>query len=179
MPTVKSKGDEALLATNLVAGAQKHLSNMAQLMFDGGTTTPAQVETSLKALATLRTDVDAARTVLKAKLADEKAQGPTLRAEMLAFVVFVRAMFGNSPDVLADFGLLPKKARTPMTPVQKAAAAAKAKATRAARGTTGKRKKLAIKGDVTGILVTPVTANPPPAPTAPSAPGTPPTGGSK
>ena len=102
MPTVKSKGDEALLATNLVAGAQKHLSNMAQLMFDGGTTTPAQVETSLKALATLRTDVDAARTVLKAKLADEKAQGPTLRAEMLAFVVFVRAMFGNSPDVLAD-----------------------------------------------------------------------------
>ena len=44
---------------------------------------------------------------------------------MAAFVAFVKATFGNSPDVLADFGLKPKKATTPLTVEQKAAAAAK------------------------------------------------------
>jgi hypothetical protein len=38
------------------------------------------------------------------------------------------------------------------------------RATRKARGTASKKQKLAIKGDVTGVVVTPVTA-----PTAPPA----------
>ncbi len=62
-----------------------------------------------------------------------------------------------------------------------AAAVAKATATRKARGTTSKKQKLAIKGNVIGVNVTPVTAPPvatPPAPAqepvspAPTAPST-------
>jgi hypothetical protein len=41
---------------------------------------------------------------------------------------------------------------------QLAARAAKAAATREARGTTSKKQKLAVKGNVTGVTVTPVTA---------------------
>jgi hypothetical protein len=44
-----------------------------------------------------------------------------------------------------------------LTVEQQAAKKAKAEATRAKRGTTSKKAKLAIKGDVTGVVVTPVT----------------------
>jgi hypothetical protein len=157
---MKSKSNEAALAESLSAGTQKHLSTMTTIMVGGSTTTPTQAEAQLNALATLRNDVDAARTALETKLAAEKAQIATLRTFLVAYVAFVRATFGNSPDVLADFGLTPKKARTPLTVEQKAARAAKAKATRAARGTTGKKAKLAVKGNVTGVVVTPVTSSP-------------------
>ena len=46
---------------------------------------------------------------------------------MSAFVAFVKATFGNSPDVLADFGLKPRKARTPLTIDQMAAAVREAR----------------------------------------------------
>jgi len=155
-----NKTNEAALAESLSAGTQKHLSTTTQLLVGGGTYTPTQVETQLNAFATLRNDVDAARTALEAKLAAEQAQITTLRTFLLAYVAFVRATFGNSPDVLVDFGLAPRKAPTPLTAEQKTAAAAKRKATREARGTTGKKAKLAVKGNVTGVVVTTVTSAP-------------------
>jgi len=56
------------------------------------------------------------------------------------------AMFGQSSQTLADFGLGPRKKPAPLTVEQKAAKAAKAKATRQARGTKGPKAKLAITG---------------------------------
>jgi hypothetical protein len=67
-------------------------------------------------------------------------------------------MFGDAADILALFGLEPRKAPAPRTGEENAAAAAKAKATRTARGTASKKQKLAIKGNVTGITVVPTTA---------------------
>jgi hypothetical protein len=61
---------------------------------------------------------------------------------------------------LADFGLQPPKARKPLTNEQRAAAVAKLRATRAARGTTSKKQKLSVKGDVTGVQITPVRTAP-------------------
>ncbi|HEV3194211.1 MAG TPA: hypothetical protein VGY54_27085 [Polyangiaceae bacterium] len=157
MSTLK-KGNrkEADFATQLVAGAQKHLSNIGQLVIEGSTFTPAEAQAKLIAFANLRNDVDAARATLKAKLTAEMAQLAGLREFFLAFVTFVKAAFGNSPDILADFGVKPKKARKPLTVEQKAAAAAKRKSTRAARGVIGTRKRAVIKGDVTGVVVSPV-----------------------
>ncbi len=85
----------------------------------------------------------------------------------------MRCAFGSEPDVLADFGLHPK-ARAQPTVEAKTAAAAKRKATRAARHTTGPKKKLSVKGAVTGIVVTPITSGQPvtTAPSGPSAPAT-------
>lgn len=183
MPTTKrSASDEAALAEQLAAGTQKHLSTLTQVIIGSGTFTPAQVETQLQAYATLRNDVDAAKATVKAKLTDEAAQAPALRAFYIAYIAYIRAAFGNSPDILADFGLQPKKARAPLTVAQKAAAAAKAKATREARGTKGPKAKLAVTGNVTGVTVTPITApSPAPQPAAQTAPNAPtaPTGGSK
>jgi hypothetical protein len=154
----KNPTAEAALAEQLAAGTQKHFSTMPQMIVGGAAVTPTQAETQLNALAALRNDVTAARITLKAKLAAERAQIAALRTFLVAYVAYVRATFGNSPDVLADFGLLPKKAATPLTGEQQAAAAAKRRATREARGTKGKKARLAVKGNVTGVVVTPLTS---------------------
>jgi hypothetical protein len=90
---------------------------------------------------------------------------------MSATTAYVKAAYGNSPDVLADFGIQ-TKARVPLTVDAKLTAAAKRAATRAARHTMGKRQKNAIKGDVTGVLVTPVTSTPTPTVPTPVSPAT-------
>ena len=161
-------------AEKLAAGAQKHFASATSLAVAGASFTPAQVQANLQSLVTLLTDVDTAKASTKAKLAAVKAQGPALRTFLSAFESFVRATVGSAPDVLADFGLAPKKVRAPLTVEQKAAAAAKRAATRAARGTKGSRQKKAVKGDVTGVVVTPVTSGS--APATPASPSTPTTG---
>jgi len=161
------------LAKQLIAGTNKHLAGTAQVMLVGGSYTPAQIAEKLQELVNLRDDVDAAKAATKAKLAAEKADMPALRTLMEALVTFVKAAYGSQPDVLADFGVHPKT-RAPLSAVAKAAAAVKRKATREARHTMGSKQKKGVKGAVTGIVVTPVTAAQPvaaaPAPSSPSAP---------
>ena len=170
MATMKkdSKGQVAAAAKQLIAGAEKHLTSTTQVSLLGSSYTPAQVTSTLQSLVTLRSDVDASKASTKAKIANEATQMPALRAYMSAFEAYVKAAFGSSPDVLADFGIIPK-ARAPLTVEAKAAAAAKRASTRAARHTMGTKQKKAIKGDVTGVTLTPITA-PAPAVTATSSP---------
>jgi hypothetical protein len=171
MPT--GKNTEVVHAGQLIAGTRKHFSNVSSLTFGSGTFTPAQIETSLQTLVDLRTAVDAAKAATKAKLAAEEAGATPARSLMAAYVVFVKATFSKSPDVLADFGLKPKKVTTPLTIEKKAAAAAKRKATRTARHTMGKNQKKDVKGTITTIVTsTDSKGSPPVAPipvaTAPS-----------
>ena len=74
--------------------------------------TADQITSKLQTLVDLRTTVDAARAAAKAKLATEATQSPPLRAFMSALRSFVKVNFSTSPDVLADFGIHPKRART-------------------------------------------------------------------
>ena len=131
----------------------------------------------LQTLIDLRSDVDAAKATATAKIATETAQAPALLALMGALGSYVKATFGSSPDVLADFGLAPK-ARAQVTVETKAVAAAKRKATRAARHTMGPKQKKAITGVVPDPLVIPthapsptVTTATPASPTAPATSG--------
>jgi hypothetical protein len=142
----------------LIAGAKKHFSTTSSLVIGNATFTPAQIEASLQTLSDLRTAVDDAKAVTQTKVAAEVAQAPALRSLMAAFVAYVKVTFGKTPDVLADFGLKPNKVRAPLTAAQTAAAVAKRAATRAARNTKGAVQKKAVKGNVTGITVTPITS---------------------
>jgi hypothetical protein len=175
-----SKGQVVTLAKQMIAGADKHLAKTTQVAFMGSSFTPDQITSNLQTLVNLRSDVNTARAATVAKLAVESAQAPALRTFMSAFASYLKVAYGTSPDVLADFGIAPK-ARTPLTVEAKAAAAAKRAATRAARHTMGTKQKKGIKGDVTGIILTPVKASSPtvtapssPAPTATSTGITPP-----
>ncbi len=163
------KSNAVARATQLVAGTNSQFAKGTKLAFASSTFTPAQVLTQLQLLISLRAGVTDARAALAAKLAAEEAQMPALLAFMKAFVAFVKATFSNSPDVLAAFGLAPKKTTTP--DVQTLAAAnAKREATREARGTKGTRQRKSVKGAVTGVVVTPIVAGPPVVAAAPAAP---------
>jgi hypothetical protein len=125
--------------------------------------------------------VDAAKAAAKAKLDSERAQAPSLRGVVSAYVAFVKASFGNAPAVLVDFGLSPRKARTPQTAEQKAVASAKRKATRAARHVMGPKQRKAVTAPVQVTLTTTPLAAPrpiaePPAPAAPAPSGVAPGG---
>ncbi len=114
MATNKGKAVRADLAKSLIAGVQKHLAT-TQLLVAGSTVTAPQIAAELQKLVDLRDAVDAARATLRTKVAAEAAQAPAPRAFMSAIVQAVRTAFGSQADVLADFGLTPKKARAPLT----------------------------------------------------------------
>ncbi len=109
------------------------------------------------------------RTVESEREVDSLAR--PLRALVKSFVL---TRFGKNSTQVQAFGFTPN--RRPKKSVEvKATAVVKAKATRKARSTMGKKQKKIVKGDVTGIVVTPVTAAshagtaPVPAPGAPAA----------
>ena len=168
----KTKAEALAAVQALIAGTQKHLAT--------GTFTVDNVAyTSASMVALLQSVVDAMNAVNTAQVAAKHAlttaQGIETQVDPViqAYTRFIQGMFASASPTLADFGLSPRKVPAPRTVEQKAAAAAKARATRAARGTGGKKQKAAVKGNVTGIVVTPITAPPATAPAAPVAPVTP------
>jgi hypothetical protein len=166
----------------LIAGIEKHFPNGSFTLGNAVFTTGSLVQL-LQSLA----DATAAANTAQASARTAVAAMHTARANVNPVISeltkWLRASFGTSASILADFGLQPPKARTPTTAEATTAAVAKRAATRAARGTAGKKQKLAIKGDVTGVVVTPVTdaprapasppVTPPVAPPAPTPSGTP------
>jgi hypothetical protein len=171
------KGQVVATAQKLSAGAAKHFSNTTPVVFGGSSFTLDQVTSKLQMLVTLRSDADAAKAVATEKLSVEDAQMPALAAFVKQLKTFVQATYFNSPSVLADFGITPK-ARLVPTSEKKTAAVQKRAATRAARHTMGSRQKADVKGDVSGIVVTPVKATTVPVstqdgPTAPATSGSP------
>ena len=155
----------------LLAGTNKTFPN-ATLTFGNASVQATSIVQDLQSLEQAMLAVNAAqsnaRDAMSALRALEASVGPLLRA----YKRYLLATYGTSAQQLAVFGLQPTKARTPASTDTRATATAKARATRAARGTKGKKQKLAIKGDVTGVVVTPITTSPEPKPapsTSPSA----------
>ena len=178
MPST-NKAKETIQAQQLLAGFQKHLSTVTSLTVKSVDYTAAQFTTALTAFVALRSGVVAAQAAAKVALNAEEAQAPALLIVIDALVSYVELTYAKSPDVLADFGLKPRKAPTPLTAEQKAAANAKRRATRAARGITTKAATQAKTGNVVDVQITPVLAGTPVVtqPTAPTAPPVPQTGG--
>ncbi|MGH7439562.1 MAG: hypothetical protein ACRENE_28060 [Polyangiaceae bacterium] len=168
-----SKASVLAKAKALIAGTQKHFPN-GQFTLGGTSYTTASLVQVIQSLVDAFAPVDAAHaqvsdTVVALRSTEAKV-GPVIRA----YSSFLRATFSNAAQ-LGDFGLSAPKAHTPLDTGKRATATAKLRATRAARGTTGKKKKLAVTGDVAGVTVTPVThadAAKPPAPAAGPAPTT-------
>ena len=169
----KGKGQVAALAGQLIAGTAKYLTSTTSVMLEGSLSTPAQITSKLQSIVTLRSDVVTAKAATKGKVAAEASQLPALRGFMTAFESYLRGAYGSQPDVLADFGLQPRKVSTPATAATKAAAVVKRTATRAARHTMGSVQKKAVKGDVTGVVVVPVTSASAPTVATPSNPTAP------
>jgi hypothetical protein len=154
----------------LIAGTTKHLPN-GSFPIGGTTYTTASLIQVFQGLVNAMSARDAAEGGAKDAIAAERAAMKQVGPIVEAFKRLVVVQFANTAQTLADFGLTPPKARTPMSSEKLAARAAKSKATREARGTTGKKKKLAVKGNVAGVTVTPILV--PTAATSPAAPAPP------
>jgi hypothetical protein len=133
----------------LIAGTQKHLPT-GSFTIGSTTYTAAALIQVLQSLVDAMTKRNAAVTGAKDAAAAEQVTETQVGPILQAYRRLVLAAYANATQTLSDFGLVPPKARTPMTTEQKAAAAAKAKATRTARGTTSKKAKLKVTGNVTG-----------------------------
>jgi hypothetical protein len=162
-----SKASTLARVQALIAGTQKQFPK-GQLSFGGTTYTPAAIVKLLTQLLNAITSLNAAQASAKKSLLAKQGVAAQVGPFITAYQRFVLSTFGNDPETLADFGLEPPKAPKPLSGEDRVAATAKADATRKARGTTGKKEKLAIQGNVTGVTVTPVTSSadapPPPQP---------------
>jgi hypothetical protein len=159
MPTHRLKPSKALALSSvegLIAGTQTHFPDDKVTLGSTKYTTASLVQRFQRladAINSLNAAQAAAADALTALLAVHADVGPLMKA----YKRFVLAVFFDSTQTLADFRLTPPKVPAPRTAEQQAVAAAKLRATRKARGTTSRKQKLAIKGDVTGIVIEPIT----------------------
>ncbi len=166
---------------SLISGLQKRFPN-GQFTLGKTAFTTATLVQLFESLITAIDDVNTAQASAKDAVAAMREVEAKVDPVIRDLKRFILATFGDTAtQELADFGMEPPKAPAPRTIEEKAAAAAKLRATRQARGTASKKKKLAVKGNGTGVEITPITAPAPatpsaqPAPVAPGAPtaGTP------
>src|SRR5215472_1325812 len=144
----------------LIAGTQKHFPN-GQFTLGNVAYTTATLVQLLQGLADALTALSAEQASAKDMRSALKGIEAKVNPVIRDYKRFLLSAFDGATQTLEDFGMQASKARKPLTTEQRATAAAKNRATRTARGTTSKKQKLAVKGDVTGVVVTPVTTGTP------------------
>jgi hypothetical protein len=177
-PKLTNRLDQETADQKLIDGFSKHGATMASIVIDGTSYKTPDVITIVQGLVNSAKAVVSSRATWQTNVAadiDERTKQKTFMSGLRKSLLVA---FGGSIDVLADFGLAPPKARTPLTPAQKQAAAAKGKATRAARHTMGAKQKAQItgataaslpSGDATKVPATSPATPPPASPPAPVA----------
>ncbi len=114
----------------MIDGLMKYAPTISSFLVGGASIKPSDVITALQARIAAANAIEPARatwqTTVKAN-ANERASTQTLVSNAKQAL---KLMFAGSIATLAEFGLEPRKVRTPPTPEQKVVAAAKAKATR-------------------------------------------------
>ena len=168
----KTKASTLALVLALIAGTQKHLAS-GSFSLVGTTYTAASLIPVLQGLVNAITAANVAQASARDAVAAMNGIEATVSPLIGAYKRFIHASFASVTQTLADFGLTPPKTRAPLSVEQKAAAKAKSEATRLARGTTSKKQKLTVTGNVTGVTVTPITAPVPATPASPVTPVTP------
>ena len=152
----------------LIAGLQKHFSGESLTLGNASVSVASLVQV-LTDLVTAMLAANAAQKSAKDALANVVSKAAAAAPVIKGLRKLLGTMFAGSAQALADFGIEPPKARQPMSSDVLAARNAKAAATRKARGTQGPKQKRALKGNVTGVEITPVTAAPEASPPTPSA----------
>ena len=139
----------------LLTGIPKYCVNTI-FSYAGQTYTASQAVAVVTALLNVSFASSNAKSAWKDALAAEQkmiaADAPVVRAirESLALT------FVNAQQTLTELGITPRKKPTPLPGAARSAATAKAAATRKARGTTSKKQKALVTGNVTGVTITPV-----------------------
>jgi hypothetical protein len=137
---------QALAAVQaLIAGTQKHDPNGNYRI--GNVVYPAaQLVTLLQSVAAAMTVQMAADAAAKDALTNLESLQATAHPIILGYRHALQIAYGSASQILADYGMAPHKAPTPLTAQAKAEAAAKRKATRAAGGKKRAKAVAATQG---------------------------------
>ena len=125
MPTSKT----TLLSrvTKLLAGVQKRFPtlNLASFPIGGTSYTIAQVVGLLQPVVDAGNAAIAAKALWQKSVQAERTANGGIKLFLAALRQAVYTFFGNQPDALSDFGMVPRKARKPKTAAQRVVSAAK------------------------------------------------------
>lgn len=155
-----NKNGKALRMAKFITGVRKNFQNGNQpIALEGASTTIDGAVGELQKFIDAREAIVAAQAGVTQKVAVEDAGMAAVDVFFEAFITFVRNTLGSQAAALADFGIPARKKPAPLSAAEKAVAAAKRAATRKARGTTGKKAKQAVHGNITAqLVVTPAPA---------------------
>jgi hypothetical protein len=175
--TKKTRVNEVDALQKLADGLTQHASTVPAVVLAGVTLKPSDIVAKLQARIAQARAVSSAAATWHGMVQTDQSAAAQLKPLLSAVKQVLLAAYSTQPDVLADFGLSPRK--KPVTsPATKTAAALKSKATRAARGTKGTQQKAAITTQVTiapatttAVKVEGEGANPVVVPGAPVPPG--------
>jgi hypothetical protein len=130
----------------LTFGLTKHAATLPSMLLAGQTVPTAELTAVLQSRIAATARVTSAHaaylTAVKAYRDEMESTAPLVSNARAALAVG----FAGQIEALADFGLEPRKARTPLSPDEMTVAIAKGKATRVARHTMGPKQKAAIRG---------------------------------
>ena len=178
----KTRVNEVDALQKLADGLTQHASTAPAVVLAGVMLKPSEVVAKLQARIAQAKAVSSAAANWHSVVQTDQAAAAQLKPLLSAVKQVLLAAYSTQLDVLADFGLSPRK-KPVVSPATRAAAALKAKATRAARGTKGTQQKAAIKTQVTiapatttavkveGAGANPVAVPSAPVPAATGAPG--------
>jgi hypothetical protein len=156
-----NKLDQTAADQKLMDGLNKHAQAIPFLLIAGAQVPITQIVATLQARLDATKVVAPARASWQALVQAERDERAKTKALISAVKQALLLAFAGQIDVLADFGLTPRK-KVVRTPAEKQAATTKARATRKARHTMGSKQK----AEITGENPQGTPAVPPPAPTA-------------
>ena len=162
-PVVAPKGFRSELQ-QMLQGWLGAIPSDSALSTSVGTLTQASVTKQLQAYLAAYTALDSNATASEKTRAQVKAQLPQARQYFAVLKAALRSYLGDESPQLAQFGLKPKRARTPLTTKKAAVKVARSLATRKLRGTKGPVARLETQaGPMQFVDPVPATAALPPA----------------
>jgi hypothetical protein len=157
-----NKGTKVDLQTaylSLIAGLLAYFQPGDPFALAAGVMTRDQLIAMFQQFVAAAEATKSSNAVWRSDVQAERAMEQMVAPVRVGLTSILQGKFGKSGTPLLKFGIAPLKAPVKTTAV-KTAAVAKAKATRTARGTKGSKQKKDIVGNVTGVVITPMTAGP-------------------
>ena len=160
----------------LLAGITANASTLPSFILAGTATTPTDCEAVLQARITAGNLVVTTRGAWQKSVEANRQELASTQPLIKDLRTQIVLMHSNSPDILSQYGLKPRKKAAAQTTATKVVAVARRKATRTERNTLGPQQKKKVKGTVPSTIqiavsggVAPAPAEPSPTPAAPAA----------
>jgi hypothetical protein len=160
---IKSNQNRIHTDQSLLSGIKEHLGKGGSLVIDGEKLSAAEIINLLQGRIDAAVHVTATRAAWQLAVKQNRAKEDETKQSVSTIRQTILLMYASKNDVLADFGLSPRRARRALTAAEKVDVTDKARATRQARHTMGKRQKETVKGDASNappVVVTPPAVQP-------------------